>query len=305
MILNLLLPLILTSHQADPDTLVDIFPLAVGNQWTYQYQTHSSFWTGEIYSDSGIVHYKVIERIDHQDSTQWTFQEFLIITSCTDYNLAQRPGGKRTCSPIVDSTIFQITEQHDTRHRMYRNQSTPHFWKSVFPWRANLTDTNAVYRYSRVDQSGISRLTAIDYPYPTGIYKFVFKQGQGLLNFQYSGVYLAGATAGTKHELINSVVTSVAMTNPQSEPTQIILKQNYPNPFNPTTVISFWLPYPTRTRLQIFNVLGQPIASLLDGTMSPGHHAIPWNASAFPSGTYFYRLETESGVHTLRAIILR
>jgi hypothetical protein len=306
LILSLLLPLTITASEVDPDTLGDIFPLAVGNQWTYQYQTYLSIWTGEIYTDSGNVQYTVTGRFFSQDSTQWTFQEIRNIISCIDYNLAQRPGGQRSCSTVIDTNIFQITELHDERHRLYRTESTSQLWKSVFPWGVNLIDTSAIYRYLPVDHFGTVNLTTRYYPYPTGTYNFSFKQGLGLVSVRYSSFpYSAGAVFGTWHDLINSIVTHIEAFEPQSKPSSIILRQNYPNPFNLITEISFWLPEPTHTKLTVFNILGQPVASLLHKMMSAGQHVIQWNASSLPSGIYFYRLETESSNRTLRALLLK
>jgi len=69
------------------------------------------------------------------------------------------------------------------------------------------------------------------------------------------------------------------------------LEQNYPNPFNPTTTVQFNLPEPASVTLQIFNILGQQVATLVDhSAFEPGSHFATWNASEFGSGVYFYRL---------------
>ncbi|TAK60965.1 MAG: T9SS type A sorting domain-containing protein, partial [Bacteroidetes bacterium] len=69
------------------------------------------------------------------------------------------------------------------------------------------------------------------------------------------------------------------------------LEQNYPNPFNPSTNIQFNLPEPAIVSLQIYNILGQQVSALIDNTSySPGSHITTWDASAFASGMYFYRI---------------
>jgi hypothetical protein len=80
-------------------------------------------------------------------------------------------------------------------------------------------------------------------------------------------------------------------------PTSLALHQNYPNPFNPTTAISFELPRSTAVRLEVFNLLGQTVATLLDETLTAGQHQTEWNGrdchgSEAASGVYFYRLTT-------------
>ncbi len=72
-----------------------------------------------------------------------------------------------------------------------------------------------------------------------------------------------------------------------------VLKQNYPNPFNPGTTIEFTLQNNAHVMLNIYNVLGQKIQTLLDGPMTAGVHAVQFDASSLPSGIYFYELNVE------------
>ena len=65
---------------------------------------------------------------------------------------------------------------------------------------------------------------------------------------------------------------------------------NYPNPFNPTTRISYQLTTDSRVRLRIFNLLGQEVASVVDGDRLAGYHQEVWDASRFSSGMYIYQL---------------
>ncbi|GIK23258.1 MAG: hypothetical protein BroJett005_26720 [Ignavibacteriota bacterium] len=71
------------------------------------------------------------------------------------------------------------------------------------------------------------------------------------------------------------------------------LGQNYPNPFNPSTTINFSLAVDSKVSLKIFNVLGQEVASLLNGQMSAGSQKVSFDASSLNSGVYFYRLEAD------------
>jgi hypothetical protein len=78
--------------------------------------------------------------------------------------------------------------------------------------------------------------------------------------------------------------------NPQI-PAFIVLSQNYPNPFNPVTTIEYYLPEPSAVTLDIYDILGRKIETVVNGNQAAGHHTVFWNAIRNPSGVYFYRLK--------------
>ncbi len=93
-------------------------------------------------------------------------------------------------------------------------------------------------------------------------------------------------------------------------PTTVILDQNYPNPFNLETVIPFSVPSRGHYRLEIFNILGSSVVTLLDEQLSAGEYSIPWNGllgsgRIAPSGIYFYRLKSASGTHIRKMVLLK
>lgn len=74
-------------------------------------------------------------------------------------------------------------------------------------------------------------------------------------------------------------------------PAEFSLEQNYPNPFNPTTNIEFKIPQSGFTSLKIYNLLGQEVAVVVNDYLNPGSYLFSFDASAFPSGIYLYRLK--------------
>ena len=84
-----------------------------------------------------------------------------------------------------------------------------------------------------------------------------------------------------------------------------LLKQNYPNPFNPTTTIEFRLPERSYVELNIYNVLGVKITTLVQGVKEAGTYSIQFNASKYPSGLYIYELQTDRFKQTKKMIYMK
>ncbi len=93
--------------------------------------------------------------------------------------------------------------------------------------------------------------------------------------------------------------------DPGELPTSFNLSQNYPNPFNPLTTIEFTLPRSERVRLDVFNILGQQVTTLIDGYRSAGSHRVTFDAGALPSGIYFYRLAHADGTLTRKMTLIK
>lgn len=99
-------------------------------------------------------------------------------------------------------------------------------------------------------------------------------------------------------------------TTTETHPTAFALKQNYPNPFNPQTKIGFVLPEGQTVSLEIYNILGQRVRTLISGFREAGVHTAVWNGtndkeSDVPSGIYFYRLTTGTFNQTGKMALLR
>ena len=88
-------------------------------------------------------------------------------------------------------------------------------------------------------------------------------------------------------------------------PLQFSLEQNYPNPFNPKTNIEFRIAKSGPVTLKVFDLLGKEISTVVSEELQPGAYSIPWDASALPSGTYFYRLQAGSFTDTKKAVLLK
>ncbi|MDA0683610.1 MAG: T9SS type A sorting domain-containing protein [Bacteroidetes bacterium] len=93
-------------------------------------------------------------------------------------------------------------------------------------------------------------------------------------------------------------------------PDDWVLGQNYPNPFNPTTTIEFSMPLAAGVSVRVYNVLGQVVKTLVNGTLPPGIHRVSWDATdqsgaSVSSGLYIYRMETESFQATKTLVLMK
>jgi len=109
-------------------------------------------------------------------------------------------------------------------------------------------------------------------------------------------------------EIQGGVTTGVNDSKPDILPARFTLSQNYPNPFNLQTKINFEVSLRAHVNLEIYNILGQQIVTLISATLPVGQYSVDWNGRfdngrVAPSGIYFYRMKTES-VSLVRKMIL-
>jgi subtilisin family serine protease len=108
---------------------------------------------------------------------------------------------------------------------------------------------------------------------------------------------MVNTVSGGRLNLNNSAILMqnlVSIGNPTNEvPALFRLYQNYPNPFNPSTVLAFDMPKEGFASLKIYNSIGQEVAVLIDGIVKAGSYQKVFNASALPSGIYFYKFVTD------------
>ena len=83
------------------------------------------------------------------------------------------------------------------------------------------------------------------------------------------------------------------------------ISQNYPNPFNSETLIEFYVPYNSRVKLRVYNVLGELVENLIDDEFPEGKHSYNWDASYLSSGIYFLRIEGHEFNQVKKAVLLK
>ena len=96
-----------------------------------------------------------------------------------------------------------------------------------------------------------------------------------------------------------------AVRDEELVPREAQLAQNYPNPFNPSTTMQFAVAKSGHVTLEVFNVLGQHVSTLVNEVLSAGSYHVNFDASALSSGVYFYRLQTSGFVQTKKMVLMK
>jgi len=104
---------------------------------------------------------------------------------------------------------------------------------------------------------------------------------------------------------INSISGSYLETKFVEQPSSFQLIGAYPNPFNPSTTVQYALAEFSWINLSVYNIRGQKLNTLYNGTNIPGEHSVVWNASNFASGVYFISLETQGSTITQKVLLLK
>jgi len=102
----------------------------------------------------------------------------------------------------------------------------------------------------------------------------------GAYSYRLKQVDLDGTT-----EYSEAIVVEVA------SPEEFVLLQNYPNPFNPSTKIGFSIPQTSNVSIDVFNVVGERVATVVNSSLEAGYHSVDFDASGLSSGTYVYQLK--------------
>ena len=189
---------------------------------------------------------------------------------------------------------------------LYYENRTLGWYNAGHPLMADVTEVSEYFTTDVTIENDAETVASWDNSFPFVAYKpdhdVVALNGYiGDNNSQYTGdmmtivhnaINFLRGTTGVNDDIVN-------LPNTPS------LSQNYPNPFNPATMIEFDLPSKTEVSLEVFNILGQKVATLAEGVLDAGHHSITFDASELGSGTYFYRLDAGDHSETKKMTILK
>ena len=98
---------------------------------------------------------------------------------------------------------------------------------------------------------------------------------------------------------------STGIDDQQNIPVTWYLKQNYPNPFNPVTRIEYGLPESGAVTIDIYNVSGQKVDTILDEHKKAGNHSVIWNSADLSTGVYFYKIKAGKFETVKKAVLIK
>ena len=288
---------------AQGDSTLGFYPLHIGDLWQFHYHyssyvgggpcsllTHSSYHTEEVLGDTVLptgLPYKIVAsqipfdqplrylRVDTPTANVYQYMDFpspseFLVDSlrATTGSWFIRQGLQVECVEVDTATVFGILT------------ILKHFRVHYVPFGEDYTLTYGFGRTQNIKyQEDPCYFGTPDSLYSDLVFARIDSQEFGSL-----------VSVGGRNNLF---------------PSSAKLFQNYPNPFNPSTTIEFSLPRSEFVTLAIFNVLGERVATLVSQNISAGFHMLTWRARGFPSGIYFYRLQSKSFIATKKFVLLK
>jgi len=162
----------------------------------------------------------------------------------------------------------------------------------IFVFKSDTNDSYSVWYYKRENARQSVQLYDFNRDGRQDLvvskFEFVGKQTR-----DWSDVYLASGLVGVDKDGRDQL------------PESIELLQNYPNPFNPSTRIVYRVKSQEPVSLRVYDVLGREVATLVNETKAPGEYDATWDARDFPSGVYFYRIQTPAASISKKMLLVR
>lgn len=290
----------LSLAQTVTDSLRDVFPLAIGNEWVYHYGKQFSYDPmlnpNYDWKDSGTVELRVIASATIPESTFWRVSSRY--TYAFSYNL-----GPWSEQQIREDTLT-IAECLSGNHQLsvFCETTQPKYF--VLPFLANLADSARVFRFAVVDSTNRFSVAGLDSPWSVGV-SLVFAGDSGLVESTQHSLITGWPSFYIHSVLLRSVITGISAYEHNEIPQSHAFEANFPNPFNASTTILVRSPGASYAELTIYDALGRRVCDLFRGTLTQGVHTFRWTADQVPSGTYFYRLVADGSSQTKPMILIK
>jgi len=252
---------------------------ATGLMWTQADSGDSTLWVDALAYAEGS------EFAGHND---WRLPNIKELQSIVDYSYSPTATEPDAIGPAIDP-IFDCTPIINEAG----NDDYPYYWSST----SALFQAGGTFYYAWYVAFGMAVNSQGDDFHGAGAVRFDTKALDG-----------PGGEDGERYynyvRLVRDADGSVGVGDNGSELQQEFeMGQNYPNPFSSSTTISFTLTHSNKVLLNIYNINGTQVATLVNGQLSAGNHKFQWNAQAMPGGIYYYKLSGNSFSQTKRMVV--
>jgi hypothetical protein len=170
---------------------------------------------------------------------------------------------------------------------------------SVFGFGLNNHDNDATTRQASIIWAAFKLDAIWNTPKYLGTAKFL---AGNKMKFTTKN-YMTGK--GTNPDKYDGTDVPLGVKETQVVPRVFALEQNYPNPFNPTTNVVYSVPKQTKVKLEVFDLLGRKVATLVDETKEAGQYAVRFGGPGLSSGVYIYRLSSPSQTITKKMLLMK
>ncbi|HEX2786315.1 MAG TPA: T9SS type A sorting domain-containing protein [Ignavibacteria bacterium] len=295
----LIISFIILVYQSAFSEYYKYFPLKIGNIFVYQYTYTNPSGTTNTRRTMKIVRDTIIEQKKYY-YVQGVFNDWLRLDSFDGNLYAFDSIGCRQYSHeiLIDSLLVD------------KSQFSNSCWFNTYSVCLD-TNTSSIFGI----QTKLKKLyygigggpgfysNTRHYSEKFGLYSITTNSGG-------SGFY-----ASSNLSLTGCVIDNIVYGDTNSSSTNITnisniahdyqLSQNFPNPFNPSTKIKFQIPKSSFVSLKIYDLIGREVETLVSENLNTGEYQVQWNASNFPSGVYFYKLQTDNLTETKKMLLVK
>ncbi|HEY5534705.1 MAG TPA: T9SS type A sorting domain-containing protein [Ignavibacteria bacterium] len=187
----------------------------------------------------------------------------------------------------VDQVVLSRTNRQSVNNYFDDPNAVSNYWLEI---ATNSSFTNIILRDSSIVDS-IKFISGILNDTTSYWWRVKAKNQAGWSLFSSIFKFTTGTTG------IQNITTEI--------PNKFSVSQNYPNPFNPTTNIRFDLPKNSVVELKIYDILGKEIVTIVNEKLNAGSFSVDWNASNYPSGVYFYKIQAGDFISVKKMIMIK
>jgi hypothetical protein len=211
----------------------------------------------------------------------------------TNSNLAQSVSliNERVTTPYVLFNVNSLMTTRSSNSNLNNYKLNLSQWSEYYDEKWEATDSFHGYNIYRSSVSPVVLNDSIRLnitPLNTNSYIDSTLDYSGTFYYTVTAIYVGGELPA--NEVLINITSSESQDLPIL-PKEFSIAQNHPNPFNPSTKIKFALPKPETVTIEVYNIIGQKIQTLLNKPMPAGYHEVDFNGQNLSSGVYLYRIQ--------------